>query len=263
MKNPKIKMTAAEFEGFPVPFGWKAEYWGGFARMSPWQQSFMLKVAVRLRAVTANANIVPLAETNPEALSRLFYHAFAQTVEYCGHTQKQVRAAAVDAISDFYGGKRGLPQWGLSWVARLPTRRNTLVGACLVSRYTYGFKLEMLFVHPKHQRSNIAAALVARVMDGLNGLGETTLWSERHVANEASAWWHRKFGFVEEPELGTAALLRNHYARELRRHEQAGDLPESLRLKTLLALAETELARLQAIEATDFGAARLMWRYGR
>ena len=219
-KDFKIPMTIEEFEVCEVPFGWKDEYCDGFAYITPRQQGVMMKIPVDQRNVETIAEIKPISEASKRELVELFYESFVDSIEYVNRTEEDVKRNAAREIRNFFEGKRGIPQLELSKIAVMDNRK---VGACLVSKYKFGYKDEIIFVHPKYQRKNIGNALAAAVLNDLDELGEEIFWSEHHICNELSASWHRKFGFTEETDIVTARLRENYYRREVYRYEKFND----------------------------------------
>jgi GNAT superfamily N-acetyltransferase len=254
----KIPMTWEEFEVCEVPFGWKEEYFNGFAYITPRSHGVMMKIAIKKRQVIDSVEIKPISETSKEQLSKLFYSTFVKSVEYLGRTKYSVKKSSIEEINDFFAGERGIPQFDLCKIAFL---KNKLVGACLVSKYKFGYKDEILFVHPKHQRKGIGNALVSSILNDLFERGEKVFWSEHHICNELSASWHRKFGFAEVTDITTARLRRNYYNREIYRQKHFGNLEKVAELKKILKTVEAEVVRLKKIEDKDFGAAWLSWKY--
>jgi predicted N-acetyltransferase YhbS len=251
-------MTIEEFEVCEVPFGWKDEYYDGFAHITPRAHGVMMKMPVEQRNVETVAEIKPFSEASKRELVELFYDSFVDSVEYVNRTKEEVKKNATREIRNFFGGKRGIPQLELSKIAVLDNRK---VGACLVSKYKFGYKDEIIFVHPKYQRKNIGSALASAVLDDLDELGEKFFWSEHHICNELSASWHRKFGFMEETDIVTARLRESYYRREVYRNEKLNKQSKLKELRPLLEKAEKEVKRLQKIEDEDFQAAWLSWKY--
>ena len=251
-------MTIEEFEVCEVPFGWKDEYSDGFAYITPRAQGVMMKIPVDKRNVETIAEIKPICEASERELVNLFYDSFVDSIEYVNRTEEEVKINAAREIRNFFEGKRGIPQLKLSKIAVLDNRK---VGACLVSKYKFGYKDEIIFVHPKYQRKNIGNALAAAVLNDLHELGEKVFWSEHHICNELSANWHRKFGFTEETDIMTARLRENYYRREVYRHKKFNDQSKLKELRPLLKKAEKEVKRLQKIEDKDFRAAWLSWKF--
>lgn len=92
--------------------------------------------------------------------------------EYCNRSRQDVKKSAKKNIKLFFDGGRGIPQIALSRVALVPHRKEKIAGAVLVSKYEYGFKDEIMFVHPEFQRKGIGTALVQSVLNDLAKAGE-------------------------------------------------------------------------------------------
>ncbi len=257
-KDFKIPMTIEEFEVCEVPFGWKDEYCDGFAYITPRSHGVMMKIPVEQRIFETAVEIKSLSEAAKKDLVALFYDSFVDSVEYLNRTKSEVRRNAAREIRNFFKGRRGIPQFDLCKIAVFDKK---IIGACLVSKYSFGFKDEIIFVHPKYQRKNIGNALVSTVLNELEALGEKVFWSEHHICNELSANWHRKFGFVEVTDIMTAKFRRRFYRHEFYRNEKLQNNEQLKQLKTLLKKAEKEVTRLVKIEEKDFQAAWMSWRY--
>lgn len=251
-------MTIEEFEVCEVPFGWKDEYFNGFAYITPREHGVMMKMPVENRNIETPAEIKPIYEATITELVGLFYDSFKNSVEYLNRTELEVKRNAAREIRNFFKGKRGIPQFELSKIAVLNDKK---IGACFISKYKFGYKDEIIFVHPNYQRKNIGSALVASVLNDLYDIGEKIFWSEYHICNELSARWHRKLGFTEETDIMTAKFRLNYYRHEVYRNEKLNDKIKLKELKPLLKKAEKELERLKKIEDEDFRAAWLSWRY--
>lgn len=258
MNDFKIPMTVEEFEICEVPFGWKDEYSNGFAYITPREHGVMMKIAVEKGEIENSIEIKPISKVTIEQLSKLFYASFVNSIEYLGRTKYSVRQSSIREINNFFNGERGIPQPDLCKIAMV---KNRLVGACLISKYKYGFKNEILFIHPKNQRKNIGTALVSSVLNDLHKSGEKIFWSEHHICNELSANWHRKFGFIEETDIMTAKFRQNYYRHEIYRNEKLENKAKVKELKPLLKQAKKEVKRLQKIEDKNFRAAWLGWKY--
>lgn len=136
-----------------------------------------------------------------------------------------------------------------------------MIGACLVTKYKYGFKNEILFVDPDCQRKRIGTSMVSAVLNDLYGKCEKNFWSEHHICNELSRSWHEKFGFVEVTDIMTAKYRRNYFRSEIWRNEQLGNHQKTAELKLLNEQAEKDVKTLEEIEKRDFEAAWLRWKY--
>lgn len=222
--NFKIPMTIEEFSLAEVPIGWKDEYFNGYAYITPRQHGVMMKIRVEKREIVNPFEIKPVAETKKIELSALFYESFVDSVEYLGYSKSEVKKESVKEINNFFKGNRGIPQLDL---CKITVLENKLIGACLVSKYKYGFKDEIIFVHPKHQRKGVGNALISHVLNDLHQRGEEFFWSEHHICNELSASWHKKFGFVEVTDFMTLKYRQNYYNHEIYRNEHFGNKEKS------------------------------------
>ena len=261
MKSLKIPMTFEEFDLMEWKFGWKHEYWDGFARLSPRFNGVLVKMPVEKRELESGMRIRSVSESDYDQLVGAFYDAFVDTVEYCNLAKRDVKESAQRNIRDFFAGERGIPQLDLSKAFVSTQNKNRIVGAALISKYKYGFKNEILFVRPKYQNMRVGTALVSSVLNNLKGKREKIFWSEYHVCNEQSAAWHKKFGFVEEPDITVARMRFHYFYHEVWRREKAGEKEEAKKIKPLLKKAKAELKKLEKIEEENFGAARLSWKY--
>jgi GNAT superfamily N-acetyltransferase len=257
--NPfRTPMTWEEFDFAEIPLGWKAEYFDGYAHITPRHHGVMMKIKVEPREIKSSVKIELISATTPEDLSKLFYSSFVKSVEYVGCTKYRVKKASIREVDNFFAGKRGIPQIDLCKIAFF---NDNLIGACLVSKYKFGFKDEILFVHPKHQRKGVGNALVSSVLNDLNNLGETIFWSEHHICNELSAKWHRKFGFDEVTDFMTLKYRRSYYKQEIYRLEHFGDFENIPQLKEKLEKVESEIKRIENLEEKDYRAAWGTWKY--
>ncbi len=257
--NPfKTQMTWEEFEVAEIPLGWKAEYWDGYAYITPREHGVMMKIAVEPSEIKNSVEIKPISATTSENLSKLFYSAFVKSIEYIGRTKYSVKKSSIKEIGSFFCSERGIPQLELSKVA---FSKDKLIGACLVSKYKYGFKDEILFVHPKHQRKGVGNALVSSVLNDLHKLGEKIFWSEHHISNELSASWHCKFGFVEVTDLLTLQYRRRYFKHEIYRQKHFENFENIPQMEAKLKDVESEIERIEKLEKEEYREARGTWKY--
>lgn len=261
MKSRKVPMTIDEFHCAEFPFGWKDEYCDGFGYFTPREHGILMKISIAPRQINTFAEIRAATENDRIALTELFYESFVDSIEFCDLSKKQIKKDAAKNIVDYFAGERGIPALEISRLAVAPDDGKSLIGACLIAKYKYGYKNEILFVRPTSQNLGIGTALAANVLNDLHEKAEKVFWSEHHICNEQSAAWHRKFGFVEETDILTAKFRRNHYRHEVRRNERAGNICKVEELKLSLEQAEAEVERLEKIQETDFDAAWLRWKY--
>lgn len=259
MKSLKLKMTFEEYDTMPWRFGWKHEYWDGYARVTPRYDSILVKMSVKPRAVETAARIVNIEQISVKNLEKLFFDSFVETVEYCDYKRADVKKSAAKNIEKFFSGERGEPVLELSCAAILD---DELAGAALITKRKYGVKLEILFVQPKFHGKNIATALAATVLNDLSARGVTAFWSEHRACNQPSARWHQTFGFEEVPDLRIAQMRYYYFKHEVWRLEKLGENAELGNAKTLLKKAEIEYEKLEEVRKSEgFEAAHIMWKY--
>ncbi len=246
MRSQHLPITWEEFELMPWKLGWKYEYWGGEAHLTPRQQFAVTRVAVQPRAVHSSCLLRPVTPDDAAQLIALFFAAFHDTIEFCDWEKKKITAIAKKNIRNFFAGKRGSPL-PASRLAVVPEAPETIVGAALLIEHETGPFLDMLFVAPEWHRHGLATALASEAINTLHAAGVEALRSCYFVGNEESMSWHKKFGFVEELDL-MLAQMHQHYARhELWRRVQLGNLTEGERSQ-LVAECERWSAQVEALE---------------
>lgn len=253
-------MSVKEFELREEKFGWKNEYANGFAYITPRDHGILMKIEIAPRKIENSLEITSVTKAAKDELDKLFFRAFVDSVEYCDYAKSEVRRRAQIEIEKFFEGRRGKTHLKSSKIAVSP-RAKKIIGACLVTKYKYGFRNEILFVDPKYQRKGIGTILVSEVINDLNRNGEKTFWSEHHICNELSRRWHEKFGFVEVTDIMTAKFRRNYFRSEVWRNEQLGNREKIAELKLLQKAAEKVVEELEKIREKDFEAAHLSWKY--
>jgi GNAT superfamily N-acetyltransferase len=161
-------------------------------------------------------------------------------VDYWDWKREAIRRSASDSIRTCCEGRRGTFH-PASFLAVAPTGRS-IAGAALLVQGGEGPNLDLLFVRPRWHRRGLATALVQSAVNTLHDLGETHLDSGHNVANDASAAWHREFGFIELPDWLRARDEAACAEHELWRREQIGDLDAAERVAL-----ETQAAHWRAV----------------
>jgi GNAT superfamily N-acetyltransferase len=176
-------------------------------------------------------------KADESALVSAYVDAFRDTVEYCDCDAEAVLASARQDIRAFCAGKRGeilSPSCLALDPAAAEDPVEAVAGAALLTRTEDRIPmLDMLLVRPRWHRRGLATALVSWSLDELHRNGEVILRSRYHLANEPSRAWHRKFGFVEEPDLRLARLYLRCAQQELWRLEKVGGLGEAERRRLI------------------------------
>lgn len=256
------RMTVEEYHLLPFHPGWKVEYSHGEAVYWPRETCAYGTLPVRLPPVALVSGVALRApdSTDSAALIEIFRDAFSAAPEYAGWPAERFEEEARKVIADFLAGKRGARS-DASRVAVVNTPGaddGAVIGASLVvQRDSQTAMLDVLMVASAWQRRAVATALCAAALTRLAASGGQRLISRWHLANEASVAWHRKIGFLEEPDLFTAQLYLRAAKQELWRLEQLGELHDARR-EPLLRSSEhwqCEVARLEALLDTGDKAA--------
>jgi N-acetylglutamate synthase-like GNAT family acetyltransferase len=247
------RMSFAAFEKIPRQPGWKHEYYGGKAHITPAHTMVSFLLDLGPRESVDHPGIRPVTEADANALLQPFLEAFRETPEYAGYPAKAFKKSAAQYIAGFFGHARG--QW--SPLSILIEHQDRIMAAALVKRGQTLPLLDCLFVCPAQVRKGLATLMVNRVVNGLLEQGETKLLSYALLANDASLAWHHHFGFQEAPDLWVASSRWHAYAQQLDLHQQANDLTDGglAELAERTAFWRAEVDRLTALEKRDFWAA--------
>ncbi len=239
-------MSVDDYHLLEMKPGWKYEYWDGKAHISPSPRYAITTIKVAPRPGEKRGKLRAVKRGDEAQLIEVFYDAFKDTSEYCDWDEEEIYKSAVDGIQSYYSGKRGKPHTA-SYVVVVADESGAeqIVGAALVVHGIEHPFLDILFVRRDYQQRGLATALVTAAVNRLHKMGAKKLSSAYRLCNEASARWHRDFGFVEEPDLSLAQLLLRCVQHELWRREQMGDLRDSER-----AILEKQEQRLEEIVQT-------------
>lgn len=242
MRSQHIPMTAEEFDLLPRRPGWKHEYWDGHAHVAPSYSVVRMALALSPRVVDCPYPMRGVTIADSAELMDAFYEAFADTSEYCDWHPDEVRTSAAESVRSYFEGRRGRPH-PASRVALAgePGSPASIVGGVLAVQTSHGPEVDLLFVRPAWQRQGLATALASAVVNELVRSGETRLISTCHVANEPSVHWHRRFGFMDQPDLHLARCRLRCARHEIQRQRRLGTLT-----RAVAAELEMECARLEA-----------------
>jgi ribosomal protein S18 acetylase RimI-like enzyme len=247
------KMSWEDFERLPRRVGWKHEYYGDSAHITPAKLMVVFSLPLAPRAGGDRRGVRPVAPADQKALEAPFLRAFRLAPEYADYPLGRFRKSATAYLTGFFGDVRG--RWSdASFVAAV---RGRIIGAALVKERQRGLLLDCVFVDPAYGRRGWATALAARAVAVLAARGEKTLRSCVHLANEPSLAWHERFGFQAIPDAWVAAHRWRICAeeRERRQRLKRRSKAELARLAELEAYWEAEAERLRLLEERDFGAA--------
>jgi GNAT superfamily N-acetyltransferase len=251
IRSQRLPMRFEDWELLPYQPGWKYEYWGGCAHITPNHQTAVTVAPVTPRQVTAPCVIRPVCSDDEAPLLAVYLAAFAENQAFCDCTDAQMLDAARRDLRESFTGRRA-PLLAAARVAvATDTPDASRVGAALLSRdREYGPVLDLLFIHPTWHRRGLATALVASAMNALYQAAEQTLTSVYQLANPNSQAWHRAFGFVELPDLRYAQAYYRCARQELFRHEQQGLLTVERRA-ALQAEVEQWRVRVEELERLE------------
>ena len=240
------RMPFETFQQLPHQLGWKHEYYGGKAHITPGPTLVTFVLPLEPPPAQSDKGIRPLLEKDLPALHSPFIDAFRLAPEYADFSLDEFHQRAAQYLHGFFGTVRG--EWSpVSVVVEIQGR---IVGAAMVKQRQSGPLLDCLFVCPGQARKGLGTALVNRVVEGLLQRGETQLVSYAMLANDASMAWHHRFGFREIPDLYVSSLRHRFFFQELERHRRLADLSlaDLAALEETVARYESEVERLRELE---------------
>ena len=225
IRSQRLPISVAEWELLPYQPGWKSEYWGGCAHITPTHQTAVTTAPVTPRSLNTPYTLRHALPEDEALLLAVYMEAFADNQAFCDYTDEQFLHAARRDLRESFSGHRA-PLLTATRVAVAPAATGAqCVGAALLSRdREYGPVLDLLFIRPRWHRCGLATALVASAMNALHQAGDATLTSCYQLANLASQAWHRVFGFVERPDLPYARAYHRRAQQELFRRDKSGTL---------------------------------------
>ncbi len=246
-------MSLVAFKRLRRRLGWKHEYYGGQAHLTPSRITVTFLLDLAPRNHNGTDVIRPLRIEDAKDLQGPFLAAFALAPEYADYPADRFRQTADKYIQGFFGSVRG--EWSpISVVSEIGGR---IVGAALFKHQQSYPLLDCLFVRPDHGRKGLATAMVSHAVNDLVKSGESRLLSYVLLANGPSLDWHYHFGFREIPDLWVASARSGFYHGELNGDDQQEDL-QAEELAELGRLADywgAEVKRLKEVEKRDFWAA--------
>jgi GNAT superfamily N-acetyltransferase len=268
MRSRSTPMSWEEYELLPMHPGWKIEYWNRRAHFSPRHYFAVTRLELKARPEASPVPLAPITVDAQAALTECYFESFKDAYDYCDWEPDQVAESARKCVQEFLSGKRGepLPASRIAVEESSATQPGRILGAAMIKRSEDGLPmLDFLFVRREQRRRGLATALVAGAINRLLQAGESVLQSCYRLGNEESAAWHRRFGFIEEPDLRITQLYLTCAHHELWRHEKMGTLScdERKRLNAECERLRHRVNELQAIEEQHgFEAVSPMYRHG-
>lgn len=230
MKFQHLKIPIEEYLQMQQPFGYKVEYYDGEAIFQP--QALYIdghltlkpqESQLRYRYQAVNIN-------HQQAMTRAFFNAFQDTVEFCNWPEDDIHKHAKKNIDDYFSGVRGEP----SCTSKLLLdQKGAITALALFITTKLGkTKLDLLFVLPESQYTGIATEIVTLASNELYKKGIREIYSSWHALNEASQNWHHKFGFTDVYEQYFIQRKHSWYQREIKRLE-SNDVTEGIQELTM------------------------------
>lgn len=200
----------------PKRLGWKHEYYGDCAHITPGHAIVVTTVEVTLRVGNTPCTIRSVVEEDLPSLRPAYFAAFEETTDYSDWMPKRIKEAAEQNLRSFFAGKRGKPL-SASQIATVEQSdgHEEVVGTILIVEKEDSPLVDLLFVVPclpDWQRKGIATALTSTALNILHASGIEKLRSRFLLGNAESRRWHHHFGFVDEPDL---CVARAHYYHSL------------------------------------------------
>jgi RimJ/RimL family protein N-acetyltransferase len=226
-------MTLTEFELMPHPFGWKAEYYGNQAHLTPRHHAIKTKLIVKSTAIKTTNTLKIIDPLYKPQMIAAFYEAFQDSVEFDEWEQERIKKYATKNITDYFAGIRGEPL--ANSIMAIDAKTDEVIGLALfLINKDSRWELDLLFVKSAYQRHGLGTQMVAIVLNHLHEKGVYELYSTYHICNEISRNWHQRFGFKEEYDEYFIRLKCAWYRQEIWRNQQLGlasELPELMKQK--------------------------------
>jgi GNAT superfamily N-acetyltransferase len=244
MKSQKIPMSVDEYYLLPQKRGWKYEYYGDAAVISPRQWTEAVELAITPQPFTMPYMVQTPSEDICAAIADGVRVAYQDSIEFCDYRPSYFGEAVQTMTSKFlkYGKQKH------AWVITFPYQRSVrALAGCYVKpkKDESVVMLESLFVRPEWQRAGLASALLRYVLNQLASEGKTTLQSGYWLGNEASTAWHAAMGFKLLPDLTVTRIKLHDVRQELHRRELFGlDVAE---LQAQLEALKAEVERLERV----------------
>ena len=177
------RMPFETFQQLPHQLGWKHEYYGGKAHITPGPTLVTFVLPLEPPPAQSDKGIRPLLEKDLPALHSPFIDAFRLAPEYADFSLDEFHQRAAQYLHGFFGTVRG--EWSpVSVVVEIQGR---IVGAAMVKQRQSGPLLDCLFVCPGQARKGLGTALVNRVVEGLLQRGKLN-WSATPCWPTTPAW---------------------------------------------------------------------------
>lgn len=227
MKPKNLPMSFADYEVLAYPFGWKAEYWDGQARLTPREMGVTTRLNLPLSPIQKTTlrhhTLVPVDSTYAEQMIAGYFEVFADSVEFCNWPVENIQESAESDIRRYFEGKRGNPL-PASVIALEPNTQKLAGLALFALKAEQRPRLELLYVRSPFQRQGIATAMVTWGISHLIEADCHELFSAYHICNSESRQWHHKLGFEDVHSSLYIRLRLGWLNHEIGRREKLGTL---------------------------------------
>lgn len=221
MTSQKIPMSVEEYHLLPQKRGWKYEYFGDAAVISPRQWTEVVELRVTSQPFTMPYTVQTPTEEIRAAIADGLRVAYQDNIEFCDYRPSYFGEAVETMTSNFLN----YAKQNHAWVITFPYQNNVrALAGCYVKpkKDERVVMLESLFVRPEWQRASLATALLRHVINQLASEGKTILQSGYHLGNEASTAWHKAMGFRILPDLTITRIKLHDVRQEIHRLEHFG-----------------------------------------
>ena len=106
IRSQRLPMRFEDWELLPYQPGWKYEYWGGSAHITPNHQTAVTVAPVTPRPVTAPCVIRPVRSDDETPLLTVYLAAFADNQAFCDYTDEKMHDAARRDLRESFTGRR-------------------------------------------------------------------------------------------------------------------------------------------------------------
>ena len=191
----------------------------------------------------------PFQESDRDGFADMYRIAFRETIYYADESASSYAKSSARDIDRSLRLRTEL--------SRIVERNREVIGAALVDETAIGFVLSPIVVHPGHQRTGIASALLHEVESAMFAAGIRQLFSHCHLGNPNSLAWHLRYGFRELPSASTVHHRGRFYLHELERLQKSSATADVVaQVERLASLWSNESERMYELELRDRNAAR-------
>lgn len=246
-------MSFAEYDVLAYPFGWKAEYWDGQAQLTPREMGVATRLDLMAHSLSQPATLQPhrLIQANSTYTDQMitgYFEVFADSVEFCNWSLKEIQKSAERGIHRHFEGTKGdlLPA---SVIALEPSTQQLMGLALFILKDDQKPFLDLLYVRSPFQRQGLATAMVNWGINHLINSKFQELVSTYHICNDPSRQWHHKIGFQDIYNAYYIRLKLAWLNHEILRRQKIGALTG---LEALMQEREQWKSRLEAEDLDDF-----------